>query len=238
VSEPSVLMSARNLTVAYGRSIAVRDFTFSAHRGETVAILGSNGAGKTSSLRAVAGLVRPAGGTIVLDGTDITGTRPWKMFDRGVVYVPQGRRCFRGLTVEENLIVGASRRAKSSLVSERLDVIYELFPVLRDIRRRQATLLSGGQQQMVAIGRGLMSSPSVLLLDEPSLGLAPRIVADLAKAIERIARELNGCIVLVEQNVGLARQSASRGYVLTTGSCVAEGTVDHLLDKVETAYLG
>lgn len=233
----TVAVNVSGLSVVYGLSVAVRGLELEAHQGETIAILGANGAGKTSTLKAIAGLVRPRSGRVVVDGRDVTRQPPWKVFDSGVVYVPQGRRCFKGLSVEQNLIVGGQGLHRRELKG-RLDEVYEVLPALASIRKRDATRLSGGQQQMVAVGRGLMSRPRVLLLDEPSLGLAPRIVSDLGTVIRSVASSLRGTVILVEQNVGLALTAASRGYVMANGECVASGEIDDIVDRVREAYLG
>lgn len=207
--------------------------------GEITCILGANGAGKSSTLKCLAGLIPPSDGRIVFDGRDVTRSAAHGMVVQGVTLVPEGRRLFPGLTVFENLRLGAYTGRSRQAFNEDLEQVYSYFPRVRERRTQLAGSLSGGEQQMVAIGRALMSRPRVLLLDEPSLGLAPKVIADVA----RIVRSINSTgitVVIVEQNARLALRLSNYGYVLDTGRLVTEGPRDALLndDQIKSAYLG
>jgi branched-chain amino acid transport system ATP-binding protein len=232
------VLSLRGVIAKYGATIAVREVSLDVMPGEIVTVLGANGAGKTTCLSSVMGLVPPAAGRIWFDGEDIAGRSPESIVDRGIALSPEGRRVFGKLTVEENLRLGAGTKGQGK-VKERLAEVTELFPVVGRKRNDFAGLLSGGEQQMLAIGRALMSGPRVLLLDEPSLGLAPIIVSTVFELIERL-RDNGITIVLVEQNVDRALQIANRGYVLSTGRVQLEGEAHELREgsAVEEAYLG
>jgi branched-chain amino acid transport system ATP-binding protein len=232
------VLSLRGVTAKYGATTAIRDIAFDVMPGEIVTILGANGAGKTTCLNAVMGLVPPAEGHIFFEGEDIVGRSPESIVGRGIALSPEGRRVFGKLTVEENLRIGAGLKGQSK-VAERLVEVIELFPVLDRKRGDFAGLLSGGEQQMLAIGRALMSGPRLLLLDEPSLGLAPIVVSTVFELIERL-RERGITIVLVEQNVDRALKIANRGYVLGTGRIQLSGDAHELREgsAVEEAYLG
>ncbi len=235
--QDGAVLSLRGVTARYGATVAIRDVSLDVMPGEIVTILGANGAGKTTCLNTVMGLV-PCDGQILFEGEDIAGRSPESIVERGIALSPEGRRIFGKLTVEENLRLGAGRKGQSA-VGERMEEVVELFPVVGRKRHDFAGLLSGGEQQMLAIGRALMSAPRLLLLDEPSLGLAPIIVSDVFALIERL-REGGITIVLVEQNVDRALEIASRGYVLSTGSVQVSGDADELREgsEVEDAYLG
>lgn len=228
--EAGTLLELRQLCVNYGTpSMAVDHLDLVVRKQETVALLGANGAGKTSTLGAISGLV-PWAGEIVFDGASLRGTSPEKIARAGVVQVPEGRRLFAALSVEENLLVGTTARTKREPIFKLAD-IYDLFPQLQDLRRRGAWSLSGGEQQMVAIGRGLLSAPRLLLLDEPSLGLAPIIVRAVYDALRSITQRV--AVLLVEQNAGLALDLCDRAYILTTGRVVLTGTPAELPNREE-----
>ncbi len=235
----SALLTVRDLTVSYLGSVALRGCSLDVEAGEVVCILGANGAGKSTALRAVAGLVAPENGRVEFDGVDITGVPAERLLSRGVALVPEGRQVFSSMSVQENLELGAltprTRRRRPAL----LEQAFEMFPRLRERRRQQAGSLSGGEQQMVAIARALMSEPRFLMLDEPSLGLAPLVVDQVFDTIRRI-RLTGMTILLVEQNAEQALDVADRGYVLETGRIVLAGSAADLLssDLVRRAFLG
>ena len=233
------MLEIRNLEASYGGFRALFDVSLSVRSGEIVTLLGPNGAGKTTLLRCVTGLLAPRGGLITWDGADLTRILPHQVVERGVALVPEGRRLFGGMTVEENLDLGAFAPRARAARAANLERAYQLFPVLRDRRRQTVRSLSGGQQQMVAIGRALMTNPALLMLDEPSLGLAPRIL----ESILIVLRDINlagVAIFLVEQNVRAALELAHRAYVLEGGRITGEGTGRALLDDphIRRAYLG
>jgi branched-chain amino acid transport system ATP-binding protein len=235
------LLDLEGLVAAYGKVEAVRGLTLRVEAGEIVTLLGSNGAGKSTTLRAISGLVAPRAGHIRFAGEDIGGLAAEQIVRRGIAHVPEGRRIFPGLTVRENMMLGASNRPRVTRSELAVDVehMFEIFPELRPFGDALGWTLSGGQQQMVAIARGLMSRPKLLLLDEPSLGLAPLIVQQVFKVIRRI-RDDGTTVLLVEQNANMALRIADRGYVLETGRLVVEGEPARLWDNedVRAAYLG
>lgn len=236
----SVYFEARDLVVRYDRVIAVRGVSITLRQGEVVALVGANGAGKTSILRAATGLSRPAGGEIWFDGHRIDGQNIDKIVAHGVVMVPEGRRIFPYMNVRDNLLLGAHRRRDSGEIRTDLDRIFQRFPVLRERRRQQGGSLSGGEQQMVSMGRALMARPKLLLLDEPSLGLAPMMVREIARAITAINADDGVSVILVEQNSRMALKISHRAYVLETGSVAIAGPSDELMgnDHVRRVYLG
>ncbi|GAA1507506.1 ABC transporter ATP-binding protein [Nocardioides humi] len=243
---PPAVLAAAGLTVQYGSStVAVRDLDLEVRPGEVVAILGSNGAGKTSLLRAFSGAVgthggRVVGGTIRHRGSSITGRSADERVRRGIVQVPEGRQVFGTLSVEENLRIGAYCKRLGRLeMHTRLDRAFDTFPVLGDRRRQLAGLLSGGEQQMLAIARAMMADPDVLLLDEPSLGLAPRIVDQVSQILEAI-NDAGTSMLIVEQNAHVALELADRAYVLAVGESVLDGFADELKasPEIQAAYLG
>jgi branched-chain amino acid transport system ATP-binding protein len=232
-------LEVRELTVAYGAIRAVRAVTFSVEQGQIVSIIGSNGAGKTTTLRTISGLLRPIAGEVLLDGEPIHRLPAHEILQRGVAHSPEGRRLFSRMTVEENLRLGAYTRNDEADIVADMDRVYELFPVLGERRRNKAGLFSGGEQQMLAIGRALMGKPRLLLLDEPSMGLAPLIVEQIFEIVRGINAD-GVSVLLVEQNARQALTLADRGYVLETGELVLSGSGRDLLadDRIRAAYLG
>lgn len=233
-------LTVRNLDVFYGRLQAVRDVSFSLADGQIVTLLGANGAGKTSVIRAVCGLVPARPGTIELDGRDISGKGPDRRVRLGIATVPEGRDLFRSLSVEENLRAGAFTRRDRAQITRDIAWVYGLFPALAKKRTALAGTLSGGQGQMLAISRALMANPRLLLLDEPSNGLAPNLVEDVFRTIRRLHEERGLSILLVEQNANKALTVASYGYVLENGVLSLEGpTADLVHDpRIRALYLG
>ena len=232
-----MLLELRDVEVRYGAIRALKGVTLEVGEGEIVTLLGANGAGKTTTLRACSGLVHPSAGSISFDGRELRGLRPDEIVALGIGHVPEGRRIFPRMSVLENLEMGAYQRRGGS--KEDSDRVFELFPVLEERRKQEGGTLSGGEQQMLAIGRALMSHPRLLLLDEPSMGLAPLIVARIFSIIRDI-RANGTTILLVEQNASQALKLADRGYVLETGDIVISDRSDALLanERIRTAYLG
>ena len=233
-----MILGVRNLEVAYGNIPALHGINVEVQKGEIVTLIGANGAGKTTTLRTISGLLKPRRGEIIFDDKNITGTKPHVITAMGVSHVPEGRGIFANLTVNDNLELGAYLR-KDKVAEAEYQRIFTLFPVLKERIKQNAGTLSGGEQQMLAISRALMSKPAVLLLDEPSLGLAPQLV----QAIFRVIKEINAegtTILLVEQNAHMALMTAHRGYVMETGRIVLHDTTKALLasDRVKKAYLG
>jgi branched-chain amino acid transport system ATP-binding protein len=232
------MLEVENLWVRYGTVEAVKGISFSVPAGSIVSLIGSNGAGKTTSLRALTGLVRPGGGELRFENTSLVGLAPHQVVGLGIAHVPEGRRLFPKMTVLENLTMGAYLRSRGDMAST-LTMIYEHFPILKERGRQLAGSLSGGEQQMLAIARALMSRPKLLLLDEPSMGLSPIMTAEVGKIIRQI-NALDVSIILVEQNAMLALTLAQYGYVLQTGELVMQGKAQDLLrdEGVKKAYLG
>ena len=233
------MLELHELQVAYGPARALWGVSLSLGPGELLCVVGPNGAGKTTLINAVAGVLRAQAGRIVFDGRDITALAPHRFCEAGIAIVPEGRRLFTGMSVRENLELGSFLPAARRQRQASLDAVLDLFPVLREKLASPAGELSGGQQQMVAIGRGMMARPRLLLLDEPSLGLSPLITHEVFGAIRRINAE-GTAVLLVEQNVALAMRMASRAYVLEEGRIAAEGAPDELLARpeIQRAYLG
>jgi branched-chain amino acid transport system ATP-binding protein len=234
-----MLLDVARVEVRYGAAVALRDVSLAVHAGELVCVVGPNGSGKTTLINAIAGLHRVAAGTLAFDGRDITRLPAHRFCDEGIAIVPEGRRLFTGMTVYENLVLGSYRPAARRRRSDALERVTALFPILREKMDAPAGALSGGQQQMVAIARALMAQPRLLLLDEPSLGLAPLIVRDMFVMIRRIHAE-GVAVLLVEQNVALALGVADRAYVLEEGAIVACDTPERLREQphIRRAYLG
>jgi branched-chain amino acid transport system ATP-binding protein len=233
------MLEIKDLEVGFGGITALKGISLSVAEGEIVTLIGANGAGKTTTLRTVSGLVRPRAGKILVDGQDVTRLSAQARVKRGLVQVPEGRRVFPQMSVLENLELGAYLRKDAKAVATDLDDVFARFPRLADRRKQHAGTLSGGEQQMLAIGRALMSRPQILLLDEPSMGLAPLLVQEIFS----IVSEINAggtTVLLVEQNANMALQIAHRGYVLETGKIVLAGTAAELTstDEVKRAYLG
>jgi branched-chain amino acid transport system ATP-binding protein len=228
------------LQVAYGQARALWGVSFTLRERELLCVVGPNGAGKTTLINALAGVLRAQSGHIVLDGRDITALPPHRFCEAGLAIVPEGRRLFGSMSVLENLEIGSLLAAAKAKRSESIEQVLTLFPALKPKLAQAAGELSGGQQQMVAIGRALMARPRILLLDEPSLGLSPLIVQEMFGAIRRVNEEAGTAVLLVEQNVATALRVAHRAYVLEEGRMVAEGTPDELMsrDEIRRAYLG
>lgn len=237
-SSRQTILEVTNLSASYGEVRALSGVSLHVDTGEVVALLGANGAGKTTTMRCLMGLLRPDEGAVVLRGERIDRLAPQAIVRKKMALVPEGRRIFPELTVQENLELGAYIRAGEDS-SDDFERVYDLFPVLKERRQQLGGSLSGGEQQMLAIGRALMSRPELLLLDEPSMGLAPRIIEQIFELIARLNRQ-GMAIFLVEQNTGMALEVAHRGYVLETGSIVLEGTARELEgnEMVRQAYLG
>jgi branched-chain amino acid transport system ATP-binding protein len=234
-----MLLSVSNLTVHYGKAVALENVSMEVAEGSVVTLVGANGAGKTTLLRAMSGLIPAATGEIWFRDKKINGLQAPKIVGMGLVHIPQGRRLFPYLTVMSNLQLGASLRKDKLAVKQDLENVFQHFPRLYERRNQKAGTLSGGEQQMVAIGRGLMAAPKLLLMDEPSLGLAPLMVAELVPVIKYI-NDRGISVLLVEQNVSLALGVASQGYALQVGRIVLEGDIEQFKtsDVVKTAYLG
>jgi ABC-type branched-subunit amino acid transport system ATPase component len=234
------MLEIDGLDHSYGRHRALSDVSIRIGAGEVVAILGANGAGKTTLLNAIAGLIRPSNGSIRYRGNELIGLRPHRIVEHGIATVTETRHLFGPMSVKENLLLGAfTRQARASAASD-CARIFELFPRLAERQRQAVRTMSGGEQQMVAVGRALMARPSLLLLDEPSLGLAPLIAGELFGALERVARSGDTSILIVEQNARRALKMADRGYLLSLGRIVGEGSASSLAqDKaVAESYLG
>ncbi|MEM2936467.1 MAG: ABC transporter ATP-binding protein [Candidatus Bathyarchaeia archaeon] len=233
------MLSVEGLNASYGDVQVLWDVSFDVKEGEIIVIVGSNGAGKTTTLRVLAGLMYPKFGAIIFSGEDIAKIPPHERVKKGIALIPEGRMLFTRLTVEENLRLGAITPKAREARDETLKWVYELFPILKERKRQIAGTLSGGEQQMLAIARGLMSQPKLLMLDEPSLGLAPKIVAQVFELLMEINKQ-GITILLVEQNVWRALEIADRGYVMETGRIVLSGSGEHLLNNeyVKKSYLG
>lgn len=234
-----MLLEFKNIVAAYGSITALKNVTFSVEEGQVVSLIGANGAGKTSTMRTITGLLKPSEGQIFFNGEDVTGLPAHQLVAKGISLVPEGRQIIEGLTVYENLEMGAYQRKDKEGIKEDIDRVYSIFPILKDRKDQLGGQLSGGQQQMLAIGRSLMSKPKLLLLDEPSMGLAPLIVKEIFDIVKRI-NEQGTTVLLVEQNAKKALEVAHYGYVLETGSMVLEGPSEEVMNnpRVKEAYLG
>lgn len=228
-----------NVEVFYGRVQALRGMSLRVEAGEIVALLGNNGAGKTTTLSTASALMNPKSGTLTFDGTDITRAKPWDMVGAGLIHVPEGRRIFSTMSVRENLLLGGYMVKDRAVVAKRMAHVYELLPLLKERKAQQGGTLSGGEQQMLAIGRALVAGPKMLMLDEPSMGLAPLIVAQIMKVIADI-RDEGTTVLLVEQNARAALKVADRAYVVEEGATTLEGDATDMVDdpRIIDAYLG
>ncbi|MBR3753444.1 MAG: ABC transporter ATP-binding protein [Ruminiclostridium sp.] len=231
------MLSIQNLQVNYGGIEAVKGISFDVPEGEIVTLIGANGAGKSSTLRSISGLVKPRSGKIFFKGEEITGKNPTEIVSKGITLVPEGRKIFADLTVKENLRIGAYLRKDD--ITEDLEWVYSLFPRLKEREWQAGGTLSGGEQQMLAVGRALMSRPKVMMMDEPSLGLAPLIVRDIFSIIKEVNKQ-GVTILLIEQNANMALKTAHMGYVMETGRITMSGPGQELLvnEDVRKAYLG
>lgn len=236
---PETMLDIRHLNVFYGDVQVIWDISFSIIKGEVVALIGANGAGKSTILKTISGIIRPAGGEIFFEGQPIHTREAYSLVEIGLAHVPEARRLFVEMTVEENLDMGSLKGVARTNRNRTKEMVFDLFPRLRERRKQVAGTLSGGEQQMVAIGRGLMSLPSLIMFDEPSLGLAPILVREIFNVIRKIRGE-GVTVMIVEQNVKQTLAVADRAYVLETGKIVLEGTGEALLndEHVRKAYLG
>ena len=236
----SAILKIDNLESFYGPIMAIRGVSLEVHKGQIVTVLGANGAGKTTLLKTISGIMDPEKGSISLDGEFIQGLEPDKVVGKGVTHVPEGRELFPLLSVEDNLMMGAYTRSDISGIAQDLEIVYEYFPILRDRRGQEAGTLSGGQQQMVAIGRGLMARPKIMLLDEPSLGLSPLLVKEIFVIVKRLNVEQGVTMILVEQNAKVALDLAHYGYVMELGRIVMDGEAEKLAASkdIQEFYLG
>jgi branched-chain amino acid transport system ATP-binding protein len=234
------LLEVDNVHSYYGNIQALRGVTLDVSEGEIVTLIGANGAGKSTTLRTISGLLKPREGAVRLDGEDLAALKPHEIVARGVVQVPEGRRILDRLSVEENLLVGAYTRDDKKAIAQDLEIVYGRFPRLRERRGQAGGTLSGGEQQMLAIGRGLMARPRIMLLDEPSMGLAPILVEEIFEIVHSLNADQGTTILLVEQNAKAALEVAGRGYVLETGRIRLSGPSEELADnpEVQSAYLG
>ena len=233
------MLEVRGLNVYFGVIQAIKDISFDVDKGEVVALIGANGAGKTTTLHTITGLLAPKSGTITLDGKDLVKTPAHKIVGMGLAHVPEGRRVFASLSVYDNLKMGAYTRKDKKEIQNSLDMVFDAFPRLKERRNQVAGTLSGGEQQMLAMGRALMSSPRIILMDEPSMGLSPLYVSEIFGIIERIKAE-GTTVLLVEQNANMALSVADRAYVLETCRIIMDGKASDLMndERVRKAYLG
>lgn len=233
------MLVVNDLVVNYGMIKAVRQVSFEVKEGEIVTLIGANGAGKSTILRTISGLVKPASGSMVFNNNDLHKMSPQNIVKNGLIHVPEGRHVFKGMTVKENLEMGAFLRKDKENLAREVEEVFERFPVLKERINQDAATLSGGEQQMLAMGRALMSKPKLLLLDEPSMGLAPIFIREIFNIITEINKK-GTTILLIEQNAKMALSIADRGYVLETGKIVSSGSGKDLLasDEVQKAYLG
>ena len=235
----SNILEIRNLVVSYGGIEAVKDISIDVEEGQIITLIGANGAGKSTTLKSIAGIVKPKNASIKFMGEEIVGKTPDYIVSKGITLVPEGRRVFSNLTVAENLKIGAYLKKDKAQIKEDLEYVYSLFPRLKEREWQLAGTLSGGEQQMLAVGRALMSHPKLIMMDEPSLGLAPLIVRDIFEIIKTINKE-GITVLLIEQNANMALKVADKGYVMETGVIKMEGTGAELLanEEIKEAYLG
>lgn len=234
------LLEVRNLESFYGPIMAIRGVSLSVEEGQIVTVLGANGAGKSTLLKTISGIMDPEKGSVSFDGAEIQGEEPHRIVSRGIVHVPEGREVFPLLSVDENLSLGAYTRKDRSAIERDREMVFEYFPILAERRHQEAGTLSGGQQQMLAIGRGLMLRPRIMLLDEPSLGLSPLLVQEIFTILGRLNREEGVTMMLVEQNARIALELAHVGYVMEIGRIVMNGDADRLMqsEDIKAFYLG
>lgn len=234
------MLEFKDVELYYDHVYALKGVSIDLEQGETVALIGANGAGKSSILRAITGLAKPRSGSVEFEGRRIDGTNPADIVAGGIAMVPEGRRVFPYMSVRDNLLMGAFTRAGDPGVQDTLDSVLDRFPRLKERFKQSAGTLSGGEQQMMVIGRALMAKPRLLLLDEPSLGIAPKLVQDIARSIVAINRDEGVSVLLVEQNSRMALSISHRAYALSTGNVVIEGNSKELLhdDRIKAAYLG
>ncbi|MFU8862681.1 MAG: ABC transporter ATP-binding protein [Rhodobacterales bacterium] len=235
-----VLLEVRNLETFYGPIMAIRGVSLEVRKGRVVTVLGANGAGKTTLLKTISGIMDPEKGKIIFDGKEIQGWEPHRVVRAGIVHVPEGREVFPLLTVEENLALGAYTRNDRAEIARDRDLVFNYFPILAERRHQEAGTLSGGQQQMLAIGRGLMLRPQIMLLDEPSLGLSPLLTQEIFAILKRLNKDEGVTMMLVEQNAAVALDLADDGYVMELGRIVMSGTADRLAssEDIQSFYLG
>ncbi|RXH29456.1 leucine/isoleucine/valine transporter ATP-binding subunit [Bradyrhizobium nanningense] len=235
----AALLSIDGLSVAYDGSSALNGVSLQIRKGELICVVGANGAGKTSLIRSISGIVRSSSGTVKMNGVNITGLPPWEICERGIAQVAEGRQSFGSLSVEENLLLGGSLKRAKAYQFETLEFVYQLFERLRERRRQLAGTLSGGEQQMLAIGRAIMSKPEMVMFDEPSIGLSPALT-DVMFGVVKSLHEQGITVLLVEQNVAKSLALSNRGYVLENGSIVLHGSSQELLNnsEIQRAYLG
>ena len=240
MNAPAPVLSMKNIETFYGPIMAIRGVSIEVPKGQIVTILGANGAGKTTLMKTISGVMDPEKGQVVLEGKEIQGKDPDHIVRAGVAHVPEGREVFPFLTVHENLMMGAYTRKDRENISTDIEMVFEYFPILKERRDQQAGTMSGGQQQMLAIGRGLMAKPKVMLLDEPSLGLSPLLVQEIFTIIKRLNAEQGVTMMLVEQNANVALKAAHYGYVLEIGRIVMAGEAKKLLasQDIQEFYLG
>ncbi|MGI6618111.1 MAG: ABC transporter ATP-binding protein [Saccharofermentanales bacterium] len=233
------MLEVKDLHVSYGAINAVKGISFEVQQGETVALIGSNGAGKSTTLRTISGLEKAKSGSIIFQGQELTKLKPYQIVELGIAHVPEGRRVFSRMSVKENLLMGANIIKDRSKIKRDIERVYEIFPRLHERMNQQAGTLSGGEQQMLSLGRALMTSGSLLMLDEPSMGLAPILVEEIFNIIRRISED-GTSILLIEQNAFLALNTSSRAYVLETGNIIMQGKSSDLLadERIKEAYLG
>ena len=236
----TAMLDFKDVELYYDHVHALKGVSLSVNQGETVALIGANGAGKSSILRAITGLVKPAAGSVIFEGERLDGTDPSAIVKRGIAMVPEGRRVFPFMSVKDNLMMGAFTRTDKGEIQKTLGTILSRFPRLKERYSQAAGTLSGGEQQLMVIGRALMAKPKLLLLDEPSLGIAPKLVQDIARSILAINRDEGVSVLLVEQNSRMALSISHRAYAMATGNVVIEGNSKELLhdDRIKAAYLG
>lgn len=239
MSEADTILELQNVETCYGQIHALRKISCTVKKGQIVTLLGANGAGKSTTLRTISALNRASAGKITFLGEDITAKQPHEIVEMGLIHVPEGRKIFKGMTIQENLELGSFTLRDDTERQRRMDHVFEVFPILHERRHRDSAMLSGGEQQMLAMGRAMMTKPVLLLLDEPSMGLAPFLVKEIMRIIVRLNKE-GVTILLVEQNARVALQLASHGYVLETGKIVIRGDAETLRqdESIVKAYLG